>query len=79
MALPESNTLLSLLIPLWFAIVTLGFIGANAISLAMTASGQRLGGGSALIGVLQFGCAFLVSSLVAAGQNGTTRLRDASC
>jgi MFS transporter, DHA1 family, multidrug resistance protein len=71
MALAGSSQLLLLLIPLWLAIATLGFIGANATALAMTASGQRLGGGSALIGVLQFGCAFLASSLVAAGQNGT--------
>ncbi|QFY41272.1 multidrug effflux MFS transporter [Candidatus Methylospira mobilis] len=60
-----------LLIPLWFAIASLGFIGANATAIVMTACGQHLGSGSALIGVLQFGCAFLVSSLVAAGQNGT--------
>jgi DHA1 family bicyclomycin/chloramphenicol resistance-like MFS transporter len=66
-----SGTLLLVLIPLWFAIATLGFIGANATTIAMAASGQHLGVGSALIGVLQFGCAFLVSSLVAAGQNGT--------
>jgi len=67
-----SGILILLLIPLWFAIATLGFIGANAAAIAMAASGQYLGVGSALIGVLQFGCAFLVSSLVAAGQNGTS-------
>ena len=66
-----SGALILLLIPLWFAIATLGFICANATTIAMAASGQYLGVGSALIGILQFGCAFLVSSLVAAGQNGT--------
>ncbi|MGD9418250.1 MAG: multidrug effflux MFS transporter [Verrucomicrobiota bacterium JB025] len=60
-----------LLIPLWFAIGALGFIGADAAALAMAACRRHAGSGSALVGVLQFGCAFVVSSLVAACQNGT--------
>ncbi|MDD2770168.1 MAG: multidrug effflux MFS transporter [Methylococcus sp.] len=63
--------LIALLAPLWFAIASLGFIGANATTVAMAASGRYLGSASALIGVVQFGCAFLVSSLVAGHQNGT--------
>lgn len=57
--------------PLWFVIASLGFINGNAAAIAMSASGEHAGMGSALIGVLQFTCAFTVSSLVAASQNGT--------
>jgi DHA1 family bicyclomycin/chloramphenicol resistance-like MFS transporter len=66
-----TGSLAALLVALWFAIGALGFIGANATAVAMTASGRDAGTGSSLIGALQFGCAFLVSSLVAATQNGT--------
>ncbi|QFY44577.1 hypothetical protein F6R98_19695 [Candidatus Methylospira mobilis] len=67
------------MIPLRFAIATLDFICANAAAIAMAASGQYSGVGSALTGVFQFGCAFLVSSLVAAGQNGTSLPDDYCC
>ena len=70
-ALADSDKLALLLIPLWLAIATLGFIGANSAAIAMAASGSRAGSGSGLVGVLQFSCAFVVSSLVAATQNGT--------
>lgn len=66
-----TNSLPLLLITLWFAIGALGFIGADSAAVAMVASGPHAGSGSALIGVLQFGCAFTVSSLVAVSQNGT--------
>lgn len=70
-ALAGSKSLTLLLIPLWLSIASLGFIGANSAAIAMAASGKRAGSGSGLVGVLQFTCAFLVSSLVAATQNGT--------
>lgn len=70
-AMSTSEDLLAFVIPLWLAIATLGFIGANSAAIAMTEAGDEAGSGSALIGLLQFGCAFLVSSLVAATQNGT--------
>ncbi|WP_367026846.1 multidrug effflux MFS transporter [Methylococcus sp. ANG] len=70
-AIAGYNSLAALLVPLWLSIASLGFIGANATTIAMAASGQHLGSASALIGVVQFGCAFLVSSLVAGHQNGT--------
>ncbi|CAM3881073.1 DHA1 family bicyclomycin/chloramphenicol resistance-like MFS transporter [Kerstersia gyiorum] len=60
-----------LFVPLWLTISTLGFIGANAAAVALSASMQHVGSGSALIGVLQFSLAFVVSSVVAATQNGT--------
>ncbi len=70
-AVVPTNSLVALLVPLWIAIGTLGFIGANAAAAAMAESGHRFGSASSLIGVLQFGFAFLVSGLVAATQNGT--------
>lgn len=69
-AVPSGNIAL-LLTFLWIAIGALGLISANAAAIAMAATGRHQGSGSALIGVLQFGCAFIVSSLVAASQNGT--------
>lgn len=60
-----------LLICLWLTIGTLGFIGADSAAVAMVASGRKAGSGSALVGVLQFGLAFLASTIVAATQNGT--------
>lgn len=65
------NSFIVLLIPLWFSIGSLGFSGADSVAVAMLASGKNSGSGSSLIGVLQFGCAFAVSSLVATAQNGT--------
>lgn len=67
----NSSHLAVLMAPLWFAIASLGFIGGNAAAIAMAVTGEHAGSGSALIGTLQFACAFLVSSLVATGQNGT--------
>jgi len=66
-----TDSLVALLVPLWFAVGSLGFIGANAAAVAMEASGRNAGSGSSLIGVLQFGLAFIVSGLVASSQNGT--------
>ena len=70
-AVADTTSLAVFLVPLWFALASLGFIGANAAAVAMRASGKHPGSGSALIGTMQFGFAFLVSSLVAASQNGT--------
>jgi DHA1 family bicyclomycin/chloramphenicol resistance-like MFS transporter len=63
--------LIAILIPLWLAICTLGFVGPNAAAGAMIASGEHAGSGSALIGVLQFSCASAASGAVAGMQNGT--------
>lgn len=60
-----------LMITLWFSIGALGLIGANATALAMSASGEHSGSGSSIVGVLQFGCAFLASTIVAITQNGS--------
>jgi len=66
-----SGSLVTVMLPLWFAVASLGFIGANSAAVAMASSGEYAGSGSALIGVAQFGCVFLISGLVAASQNGT--------
>jgi len=60
-----------LAVPLWVAIGSLGLIGANGAAAAMAASGVHGGSGSSLVGMMQFGFGFLVSSVVAVTQNGT--------
>ena len=60
-----------LLVPLWLTVGTLGFTGANASALAMSAAGHHRGSASSLVGVAHFGLAFCVSGLVTAAQNGT--------
>lgn len=69
LSLSGINHLWALLIPLWFCIASTGALGANTITLAMQACSGRLGIGSALIGFIQFGFAFLVSGIVSATQN----------
>ncbi|MFT4266202.1 MAG: multidrug effflux MFS transporter [Xenophilus sp.] len=71
LAAAAADSLPGLLVALWLAIGALGLIGANAAATAMAASRSHPGSGSSLVGVLQFGFAFLVSGLVAALQNGT--------
>jgi DHA1 family bicyclomycin/chloramphenicol resistance-like MFS transporter len=71
LAATATGNLAALLIALWLAIGALGMIGANSVAIAMAASQSHPGSGSSLVGVLQFGFAFLVSSIVAALQNGT--------
>jgi len=62
---------LVMMVPLWLVVASLGLVGGNATALAMMASGQYAGVASGLVGILQFSCAFAVSSLMAAAQNGT--------
>ncbi len=67
----STGNLVLLMIPLWVAIGSIGFIGANAAAIAMESSTDHAGSGSSLIGIMQFGVAFLVSTGVAMSQNGT--------
>ncbi len=60
----STNELLLLLVPLWLSVAMVGLISANVMALAMRASHGNLGAGSALLGALQFGIAFLCSSVV---------------
>lgn len=66
-----SHSLWVMFIPLWLTIASVGFIGANATAIAMAAAGSASGSGSALIGVLQFACAFAASAVVSQTQNAT--------
>lgn len=56
---------------LWIGLATVPMIGANSTALAMEASGRDRGSASAIIGVVQFGLAALVSGLVGVFHNGT--------
>jgi len=58
-------------VPLWLAIGMVGLLSANAMALAMAEARQGAGTGSALLGVVQFGLAFIVSSCVALGGSHT--------
>ena len=69
--LVDKSSMWALLIPMWVIIGCLGFISANGAAIAMASSGPHAGSASGLIGVLQFGTGFLISSVVAATQNGT--------
>jgi len=70
-AVAGSHQLALFLAPLWLAAATLGLISANAAALAMSRTGAYPGSGSALMGTMQFGLGFLVSSLIATAQGGT--------
>lgn len=70
-AVAGSHHLAVMFVPLWLTIASVGFIGANATAIAMAAAGNAAGSGSALIGVLQFACAFAASGVVSQTQNGT--------
>ncbi|MGJ8547179.1 MAG: multidrug effflux MFS transporter [Sulfitobacter sp.] len=69
--LSGTQTLWVLAVPMWFAIGMVALISANAMSRAMAVTRERAGIGSALLGAVQFGIAFTVSSSVALGGTGT--------
>ncbi|WP_169805628.1 multidrug effflux MFS transporter [Novosphingobium rosa] len=52
-------------------VLMLGFILPNSATVALARLQRDAGSASSLLGVVQFGCGFLVSSAVAWGQNGT--------
>ncbi|WP_320203207.1 multidrug effflux MFS transporter [Agrobacterium rosae] len=56
---------------LWVGLATVPMIGANSTALAMAASGRDRGSASAIIGVLQFGLASMISGLVGVFHNST--------
>ena len=57
--------------PLWLTIGLVGLLSANAMSIAMGTAHEGAGIGSALLGAIQFGIAFSVSSCVALGGTDT--------
>jgi MFS transporter, DHA1 family, multidrug resistance protein len=60
-----------LMVPLFAAIASLGFIIANSVAAAMAQVSANRGAASALIGLFQFGIAAVVSTIVGALQDGT--------
>lgn len=70
-AVTQTSHMWLFIIPLWLTIATLSFLGATATALAMSKAGDYTGSASGLIGLLQFGCGFIASSIIAASQNGT--------
>lgn len=74
LVLLSGTTSLPLFVALIFvSLANIPLIGANATALAMVASGAHRGSGSAIIGVLQFGIASLVSATVSLLHDGTAR------
>jgi len=66
-----TGTVWMLFAPLWIAMGMLGLLTANAMALAMAAASDGAGTGSALLGAVQFGLAFAVSTCVALGGTGS--------
>ncbi|MGK9063749.1 multidrug effflux MFS transporter [Stutzerimonas chloritidismutans] len=60
------------IIPLWFSIAMVGLLSANGTSIAMEAARGQSGVGSALVGAMQFGVAFVCSAMVAAAISDST-------
>jgi DHA1 family bicyclomycin/chloramphenicol resistance-like MFS transporter len=63
--------LVAIMIPLFIVIASLGFVVGNTVAAAMAAIDADRGAASALIGVIQFGLAALVSGLLGALQDQT--------
>jgi DHA1 family bicyclomycin/chloramphenicol resistance-like MFS transporter len=72
-AVSGSSATWLLVVPLFCCLATVPAIGANATAIAMSHCGENAGSASALIGVLQFAIAGLVSALIALLHDGTAR------
>ncbi|MFD0981840.1 hypothetical protein [Tropicimonas aquimaris] len=66
-----TQTLWLFAIPLLLAIGMVGLLSANALAFTMASAKGGAGMGSALLGALQFGIAFTVSSCVVFGGSAT--------
>jgi len=64
--------LVTLLVPLFFSVITIGIVGPNASSLAMQTQGKNAGSASALIGVCMFALGSI--SVPISGLGGTSAL-----
>jgi MFS transporter, DHA1 family, multidrug resistance protein len=71
LAAAQTPSLPMLLAPMFLALSTIPLIGAASVSIAMGGAGDVRGSASALIGVLQFGLAALVSGAVGLLHDGT--------
>jgi DHA1 family bicyclomycin/chloramphenicol resistance-like MFS transporter len=71
MALAQPASLFLLMVPLFTTLVSLGFVGANAMAAAMSRAGHHAGAASALLGVMQFGFGAVAGAAVSLFENGT--------
>ncbi|SOH93230.1 MFS transporter, DHA1 family, bicyclomycin/chloramphenicol resistance protein [Monaibacterium marinum] len=69
--LSGTTTLWVFIPPLWLSIGCVGMLSANAMHIAMASARDSAGIGSAVLGAIQFGIAFTISSLVALGGSDT--------
>jgi MFS transporter, DHA1 family, multidrug resistance protein len=67
----ESGSMALFMIPLWFTVASVPMMMANSMAIAMSECGDKAGIASAIIGLLQFGLASLVSYAVSLLHNGT--------
>ena len=72
-ALSGWGGLIALLVPLFFFLATIGFVGANAVAGCLSLFPTRAGSASALVGTLQFLTGALASALLGA-ISGTSAL-----
>ena len=70
----DTNSLWIYMTSLWFTIGFVSLLSSNGMALAMGAARKQAGTGSALLGVCQFGLAFIVSSAVAMGSGSLNAL-----
>jgi DHA1 family bicyclomycin/chloramphenicol resistance-like MFS transporter len=63
--------LVALLVPLWFFIFSLGFVGANAMACGLSRYPERAGTASALSGTVQFSIGAACGALVGALNDGS--------
>ena len=69
--LSDTSSIGLFIAPLWLTIGLVGLLSANAMSIGMGTAHEGAGIGSALLGAIQFGIAFSVSSCVALGGTDT--------
>ncbi|MCW2308599.1 multidrug effflux MFS transporter [Rhodobium gokarnense] len=66
-----TGSLILLVIPLWFIVGVIPLISTNAMAIAMAQSSGNAGSASALLGLLQFGTASIVSAVIGSIHNDT--------
>jgi DHA1 family bicyclomycin/chloramphenicol resistance-like MFS transporter len=65
-------SLWAVLIPLFFFLINMGFVGPNTVAAALEHEGHRAGLASSLLGSLQWSLAFFASLLVGLLHNQTS-------
>ncbi|MBU0726267.1 MAG: Bcr/CflA family multidrug efflux MFS transporter [Alphaproteobacteria bacterium] len=73
LAATGTGGLLGIVVPLFFCIAGMGFVGPNALAAAMAPHGRIAGSASALLGVLQFGTGAMAGTIVGLLNDGSAR------